>query len=148
MLRVGVNDLFCGKNYVWPPAAAGKKLGHNQHQPGSQLETRRRDVLETGAKDLQNDIIYSIKAGIKHVFLHPCPPIKVGKYRPLIEEEGRESSFMSTIAEATGVCCAGSGVKSHSRGLIRVDMVTYWPVGGDIAIRAAASLAINTSVDG
>ena len=56
VLRVGVNDLFCGKNYVWPPAAAGKKLGHNQHQPGSQLETRRRDVSETGAKNLQNGI--------------------------------------------------------------------------------------------
>ena len=44
VLRVGVNDLFCGKNYVWPPAAAGKKLGHNQHKQGSHLETQRRDL--------------------------------------------------------------------------------------------------------
>ena len=54
----------------------------------------------------------------------------------MLEEERKEdtgeSKLMSTIAEPVGVCCAGSGVKSHSRGLIRVDMLTYWPVGGDL----------------
>ena len=55
---------------------------------------------------------------------------------------------MSTIAEPIGLCCAGSGVKSHSRGLIGVDMLTYWPVGGHIAIRADALLVVAASVDG
>ena len=70
----------------------------------------------------------------------------------MLEEERKEdtgeSRLMSTIAESAGVCVAGSGVKSHSRGLIRVDMLTYWPVGADIAIRPAALLAVAASIDG